>query len=74
MRLQGFNDRYRVVGSNKSQRKQVGNAVPPPLAQKIAERIYEHIRSFGRKRAREDLDLGYEKRVKFEEIDDDDLY
>ena len=40
-RLQSFPDRFRFFGSRVSQYSQVGNAVPPKLAQAIAEHIQE---------------------------------
>lgn len=39
-RLQGFSDEWIFQGSKTAQGRQVGNAVPPPLAAAIAERIY----------------------------------
>src|SRR5262249_25947043 len=36
MKLQGFPDRYRLIGTLSSQILQVSEAVPPPLAQAIA--------------------------------------
>jgi DNA (cytosine-5)-methyltransferase 1 len=38
-RLQGFPDSYKFVGSNTQIAKQIGNAVPVPLAQLIANEI-----------------------------------
>lgn len=38
-RLQSFPDAYRFVGSEGSIRRQIGNAVPPLLAKRIAEAI-----------------------------------
>ena len=38
-RLQGFPDTFRFVGSVNQMRQQIGNAVPVPLAQAVAEAI-----------------------------------
>lgn len=43
-RLQSFPDEYRFFGSIGFQQQQVGNAVPPKLAQAVFERILEAIR------------------------------
>ena len=40
-RLQSFPDSFRVTGSKTSQFRQIGNAVPPLLAQAVAECIAE---------------------------------
>lgn len=40
-RIQSFPDKFRFLGSSVSQYKQVGNAVPPLLAQTLAEHIKE---------------------------------
>jgi DNA (cytosine-5)-methyltransferase 1 len=39
LRLQSFPDGYEIVGSRRSAQVQVGNAVPPVLAEKVAERL-----------------------------------
>lgn len=44
-RIQSFPDRFRLLGIKTSQLKQVGNAVPPLLAEAIANKILEYIRS-----------------------------
>jgi len=38
-RLQGFPDSYRLCGSLQERYRQLGNAVPPPLARALARRI-----------------------------------
>ena len=42
-RLQSFPDRFKFVGSKDSQYQQVGNAVPPLLAEGIAQKVLENL-------------------------------
>jgi DNA (cytosine-5)-methyltransferase 1 len=39
MRLQTFPDEYKIVGSRRSAQKQIGNAVPPLLAEQVARSL-----------------------------------
>lgn len=42
-RIQTFPDRYRFVGSLESKSRQIGNAVPPLLAEAVAHAVVTHV-------------------------------
>lgn len=44
-RLQGFRDDYPFQGSVSSKYKQIGNAVPPPLAEAVGRAVVEHLKA-----------------------------
>jgi len=44
-RLQSFPDDWKVFGTVEQQWRQIGNAVPPLLAQRLGEAIHDHLRS-----------------------------
>lgn len=46
-RLQGFPDRYRLAGARTSRYHQIGNAVPPPLAEALARTVVAAVRQGG---------------------------
>jgi DNA (cytosine-5)-methyltransferase 1 len=57
-RLQGFPDDFRFAGSRRNIQLQIGNSVPPPLAERIAEAVRDQLAgawderpSAGRRRA-----------------------
>ena len=42
--LQGFPEGYKFAGKRRDRVKQIGNAVPPPLAQKMVEAVLEKVK------------------------------
>lgn len=51
-RLQSFDDRFRFSGSYNSKSRQIGNAVPPVLAKRLAEVLLRQIRAPNRQSSR----------------------
>ena len=43
LRLQGFPERMRIIGTASQLRKQVGNAVPVPMAQAVIKQVIRHV-------------------------------
>lgn len=43
MRIQGFDRNYKLIGTMSEQITQVSEAVPPPLAEKVAKQVYKLI-------------------------------
>jgi len=41
--LQGFPEGYNLVGSRRERVRQMGNAVPPPLARRMVEAVLETV-------------------------------
>ena len=55
-RAQGFPDRHRFVGNVQSKHRQVGNAVPPPLAAALGRELRRVLEDTENKRAKKLLD------------------
>ncbi|OGW37208.1 MAG: DNA (cytosine-5-)-methyltransferase [Nitrospirae bacterium RBG_13_39_12] len=51
-RLQSFPDEFEFIGSKTEIAKQIGNAVPPVLAARIADSVYTLILSYGAQKCR----------------------
>lgn len=47
-RLQSFPDKFRFLGTKTQQNRQVGNAIPPLLAQVIGLKMKEHLKSINK--------------------------
>jgi DNA (cytosine-5)-methyltransferase 1 len=41
--MQGFPDRYRFSGTIQAKHRQIGNAVPPPLAKALGKKLKEAV-------------------------------
>ena len=41
--MQGFPDRYEFAGNIQSKHRQIGNAVPPPLAYALGRKLKEAV-------------------------------
>ena len=42
-RLMGFDDKFKFTGASNDQIRQIGNAVPPPLAEEIGRSILKSL-------------------------------
>jgi hypothetical protein len=77
LRRQGFRSAYHVFGDSATQIEQIQHALPPPLAEALADSIHEHIDSLtnalqtvNKRKPEEELqDGGSTKRVRWSSSD-----